>query len=251
MENKNENTEVDLRDYLKLIFAEKWLVSGVFLTAIIMAVIYNFLTPKIYEINAWLEIGKTKEGALIENPAQIIQKMKIGIYGEYPCDITVLNSDQTDLIQIKIKSANPEEAKKDMEKIFALILADHERKIETKKEAIQNEIQRLQTKINLLEQEKKILAAKMEIPISQFDLFFLKDSLLEKNQNIEDLYSKIDPLKDSLGDIQSTKMVNNPVIPNTPIKPKSRTNIMIAGLLGLFFGIFVVFGKKWLKELKS
>ena len=134
-----------------------------------------------------------------------------------------------------------------------------------KKEAIQNKIQRIQEneikriqeKIVLLGQEKKILEAKIETPISQFDLFFIKDRLLGKNQdiessysNIEDLRSKIDSLKESIEEIQPTKIVKDIVILDTFIKQKFLINIAMAGLLGLFLGIFIVFSEKWWKGEK-
>ena len=272
--DNNENAEIDLKDYLKLIFAKKWLVLGALLFAVALAVIYNFSAPKTYEVSSWLEIGKMKENRLIEDPIQIIQKMKMGVYEKDSSGIAILNPDQTDLVQFKIKSVEPEKTKKYLEKVIALILADHEQKIAVKKEAIQNKIQRIQEneikriqeneikriqeKIVLLGQEKKILEAKIETPISQFDLFFIKDRLLGKNQdiessysNIEDLhskieesYSKIDSLKESIEEIQPTKIVKDIVILDTFIKQKFLINIAMAGLLGLFLGIFIVFSEK-------
>lgn len=263
--DNNENAEIDLKDYLKLIFAKKWLVLGALLFAVALAVIYNFSAPKTYEVSSWLEIGKMKENRLIEDPIQIIQKMKMGVYEKDSSGIAILNPDQTDLVQFKIKSVEPEKTKKDLEKVIALILADHEQKIAVKKEAIQNKIQRIQEneikriqeKIVLLGQEKKILEAKIETPISQFDLFFIKDRLLGKNQdiessysNIEDLRSKIDSLKESIEEIQPTKIVKDIVILDTFIKQKFLINIAMAGLLGLFLGIFIVFSEKWWKGEK-
>lgn len=57
----------------------------------------------------------------------------MGVYEKDSSGIAILNPDQTDLVQFKIKSVEPEKTKKDLEKVIALILADHEQKIAVKK----------------------------------------------------------------------------------------------------------------------
>lgn len=251
MENKieKENEEVDLRDYFNLIFSKKWLVLGIFLATIIIAVIYNYLTPKIYEINIWLEIGKV-ENTTIETPVQIIQKMKIGIYGEYPYDTVVLNPVQTNLIQIKLESAKPEKDKNDLEKICESFLADHEGKTKIKKDAIENEIKRLGENVVLLKKEQNNLEAKLGTSITEFDLFFVKDRLIQKGQEIERAYSNIELLKSSLGNISGTQVISD-TISDKPTKPNSLVNIVLAGILGLFLGILFIFLKKWWEDYKN
>lgn len=246
MDNKNEieNEEINIKNYIKVIFSEKKLFGCIILIAIIGAVIFYWFSPRVYRINTWLEIGKIEENILIESFALINQKMQIGIYGEYPYDVLVLNSVQPEFIQIKIESDKPDEAKNDLEKIDSLILADHEEVIKAKKEIIETEIQRLQNKIVSLGKEKKMIEADIQTPISQFELFFLKDRLLNKEGEIENLYSDIKSLKNSLADIHDTKVVKAPSIPKKPISPNFLVDIILAGLIGLSLGVVFVFSKK-------
>lgn len=227
--DKNENTEVDLRDYLKLIFAKKWLVLGVLLFVMVMAAVYNIQVPKIYEVSAWLEIGRIKESALIESSARINQKMKIGIYGSYPYNISIFNPDQTDFIQIKIESDKPDGAKKELETISNLILAEHEDKIKLKKEELEKEIKNLETRNNLLKQI----------------------GTLEAKIEMEDVNLGIASLKNLLGNIQYTKILKITAISDKSANSKSFLIFVIAGLAGLFFGVFLVFWKKWWEGFKN
>lgn len=259
MDNKigKENEEVDLRDYLKFLFSEKRLVLGVSIAAMAVAVIYNFFSPKIYEISVWLEIGKTNNGQvkLIENLSQISKKINNGIYGDFPYGTVVFNPDQTDLLQIKIGSAKPEQAKKDLEKLSEIILADHSEKIKAQKNSLENEIKRLETNVGLLKEDRKNLEALMKTAIStaisDVALLIEKGELSAIKEEIEDSYAKINALKISLSDIPETRIIKPAVISANSIKPKFSLNIILAGLTGLFLGVFIVFWRKWWNGYKN
>ncbi|MFA5083889.1 MAG: Wzz/FepE/Etk N-terminal domain-containing protein [Candidatus Paceibacterota bacterium] len=251
MDNKIEKEEVDLRDYVKFLFSRKRLVLGIFLAAITAAVIYNFLSPKIYELSVWLELGKVKDESLvmlIETPSQVAKKINSGIYEEFPYNAVVFNPSLTDLIQIKIESANVEQAKIDLKRISEFVLADHNSKIGAKKDALENEIKRLEENIDLLKEEDNNLELRIKTTVSEFDLFYLKDRLLELKSDIQNSYTKINQLKISLSDIQETKIVKPIDVSENPVEPKSLLNIILAGLVGLFIGAFSVFCRKWWKS---
>jgi len=112
-----------------------------------------------------------------------------------------------------------------------------------------------------------------QTPGTQFALFDAKEKLANKEDDIENLYlrinslqrtiedynsqvnslertiddynSTIDSLNASLAGIRETKIVKAPTVSENPIKPKKKLNIVIAGVLGLFIGMFVAFGKEW------
>ena len=50
--------EINLMDYVKIILKRKWLIFSIFLLAVIVAGIFSFISPKIYEIDTIFEIGK-------------------------------------------------------------------------------------------------------------------------------------------------------------------------------------------------
>ena len=270
MEQQHEE-EIDLVDYLKVIIKRKRLMLVIFFGAVIIAGIFSWLSPKVYKIDTSLEIGKIA-GEAAEEPAQVVEKIKRDVYGifvreklgisetEYP-KIKTENPKDTNLVRIEIESVNPEQAKNILEEMNNLILEDHQEKIKIKKELLEKDIERLKTKTLSLEEEKKNLEAKVEAlqkilpyqetPGSQFALFDTKEKLEKKKQEIENLYLEINSLQRTSEDIKLTKIVKIPTISEKPVKPKLVLNIVIAGVLGIFIGVFLVFFQEWWEKNKT
>ncbi len=247
---QTEYEEIDLMDYVKVLLKRKWTIFGIFLVAAIAAGIFSFILPKVYKIDTFLEIGQIA-GEAVEVPGQVIEKIKVDVYGifvreklrisesEYP-NIKAENPEGTQLIKMVIESANPQKAKNILEEINNLILADHQEKIKTKKELIEQDIKTTEEKIKLVEsdiektknktkpinedierienkienanEEKKNLEAKIEAlqkilpyqqdPGTQFALFDTKEKLANKKQEIENLYLTINALRRSKEDLE-------------------------------------------------
>ncbi len=316
--------EINLMDYVMVILKRKWLVFGIFLIFIIVVGVFSYFTPKIYDIDTSLEIGKIGK-TIIEKPIQVVEKIennvyklsvieKLGIEGGYS-KIKAEYIKNTDLVKIKAKSDNPELSKSILEEMNNLILAEHQEKIDTQKELIEsniettqdkiqlvendierienkikpleNDIERIENKIEYSEEEKENLEAKVEAlekvlvyeqtPGTQFALFDTKEKLASKKQEIEDLYSRINyltiniedlnltvnssetsirdlntqinSLRASLSSVKNTEVIKKPII--SAIKQRFLLNVTIAGVLGLFVGVFLAFGKEWWQRSKT
>ncbi len=216
-----------MRDYLRLIYENKRLVLGIFFIFIAVAIVRNIFSSEIYEVSAWLEIGKTTENTaltLIESPAQISKKIKNNIYGDFAYNAVISNPDETNLISIELKSSDPDKAEKDLEKICEAILAGQNEKIKVKRDLLENEIKSLEDEIVLLKQKNRDLGTRIELA---------------------NVYSRINSLKNYLSDIYDTRIVKTADISGGPTKPNLSKNITLAGMIGLFLGIFIVFWKKW------
>jgi len=325
--------EINLMDYVKVILKRKKLILSWFLGLVIIAGIFSFLMPNVYKIDTSLEIGRTEktieitQGQLVESPVQLVNKIEGDVYGvrirneldisglEWP-KIKVENPNETELVRIIIESKEPEKAKDILEKINNLILEDHQKIIDSKKELLEKnigtaeekigltenniininsktstlneDIFRIENKIDYSEEEKISLEGKVgaiekvlvyeQTPGTQFALFDAKEKLAAKKQEIENLFLQINSLKkdkesfkinvnsyelsianlntdiDSLRafleDIQPTKVIKSPIVSETPVSPKKKLNIVIAGMLGLFIGVFWAFGKEWWEQNK-
>ncbi|MBM3250619.1 MAG: hypothetical protein FJZ07_00020 [Candidatus Nealsonbacteria bacterium] len=164
-----------------------------------------------------------------------------------------------------------------------LILAEHRERTEIEKMALGDEIhlseenikvlekdiERIEIKISSLEAEKKSLEAKVDAlqqiliyqqdPGTQFALFDAKEKVEVKKQEIEnrhlqinslegqinDFKSKINSLKLGIENIRPTSVIRPPTILEEPIESRPLLNMAIAGILGLFVGTFLAFGKEW------
>jgi len=327
-ENKirEEYDEINLMDYVLVLLRRKGLIFGIFLIAVIAAGIFSRFAPKIYEIDTSLEVGKVG-GTIIEDPLQVKEKIenniyessvreKLGIEDEYP-KVKAENVEDTNLVKVKIESADPELSKNILTETNNLILAEHQEKIKSQKELIENNIETTQDKIKLVEsdiektknkikplendikrvenkieyseEEKTNLEAKIEAlekvlvyeqtPGTQFALFDTKEKLASKKQETESLYMRINSLKTSkenlsltinsletsienlnaqtnsltasLSNIKNTAVIKNPIVSDEPIKPRFLLNVAIAGVLGLFIGTFLAFGKEWWENNKK
>jgi len=290
--------EIDLMDYVKVILKRKVFILAVFLLVVIIAGIFSFLSPKIYEVESVLEIGQVAE-KVVEAPSQIIGKIEGDVYGttireklnisgtRYP-QIKAENPKDTNLLSIKIESSNPQQAREILEEKNELVLAEHQEKIELEKTVLENEIylveedinvlqkdiERIDIKISSLAVEKENLEAKVAVledivvyqqdPGSQFALFDAKEKVEAKKQEIENMYlqinslegrindskSEINSLKLKIDNIRPTLIIKSPSVSENPIKPRPLLNIVIAGILGLFVGTFLAFGREWWEKAR-
>jgi len=267
---QTEYEEIDLMDYIKVIIKRKRLIWTVFLVAVIIAGIFSFISPKVYKIDTAIEIGQIGEQG-VEAPADVEERIDSDVYGilirgklgisekKYP-KIETINPKGTKLIVAEVESTKPVKAKNILEEINNLILDEHQEKIKVKKELLEKYIERSKTKVISLEEEKKNLEAKVDAlqkilpyqqdPGTQYALFDTKEKLEKKKQEIENLYLEINSLQRSLEDIQLTKIVKVPTVSERPVKPKPLLNIVIAGVLGVFIGVFLAFGKEWWEKNK-
>jgi len=161
-------------------------------------------------------------------------------------------------------------------------------KTKNKIEPINEDIKRIENKIANAEEEKENLEAKVDAlqkvlpyqqdPGTQFALFDTKEKLANKKQEIENLYltinslkrskedldvqinsiktsieslnAQINALKASLDEIKPTQVIKSPTVSEKPVKPNKKLNIIIAGILGLFVGVFLAFSQEWWEKSK-
>lgn len=218
--------EIDLMDYVKVIFKRKWLILVIFLVAVIAAGIFSYFAPKIYKIDSSLEMGIIGD-KVIEEPSQVIGKINGDAYGilvreklniseeNYP-KIKTENPKDTNLVKMEIESPDPQRAKKVLEEVNDTILKEHQKELESEKKPLESEeeietleanidiikgdIERIKTKIRSLREEKenlqaevialqKILPSEMspETPFILFNTFALFDTKEKLEQKKQEI----------------------------------------------------------------
>ena len=181
---------------------------------------------------------------------------------------------RNDIKRIENKINNAKEEKKNLEaKVDALeetlvyeqtpgtqfALFDAKEKLANKKQEIEN----LYLSINSLErtiEDYNLQISSLERSIEDYNLQIsslergLENYKIEINSlenTIESYYAQINSLKASLSNIKATRVVKSPTISKFPIKPRKRLNMAIAGILGLFLGVFLAFGLEWWQRSKT
>lgn len=298
-----EYEEIDLMDYVKIVIKRKKLIGGILVVAVVAAGVISLILPKVYKVDTSIEIG-TKPGAvikdgmteesLIEQPEQVIEKIKSDIYGvsvreklkisekDFP-KIKTSNAKDTNLVTITVESNKSEQAKSVLSEIDSLIISKHQDRISKEKELIEknivadenkiksidSDVERINNKIKFVDEEKANLESKVtalqktlvyrQDPGTQFALFNTKEELSTKKQEVEDLYreimnlniqkesinTEINSFRASLDNLKFTRVVKEPTVSEKIVSPRPVLNVGIAAVLGLFFGIFIAFGKEW------
>ena len=161
---------------------------------------------------------------------------------------------ENDIERINTKIAGAEEEKESLEdKVSALqqqliyeqtpgtqfALFDAKEKLANKKQ----EIEDLYLRINSL--KRTIEDYNLQISSLQRTMEDYNSQINSQKTTIENLNAQIDSLKATLEEIRPTEVVKKPTISEQPVKPKKKLNIVIGGVLGLFIGVFLAFGKEW------
>lgn len=229
--------EIYLKDYSKLLIKNKSLIGIVFLIALIGSSIFSFYSPKIYTVETWIEVGKAKN-VPVEQSAQIVRKIREGLYGKYKNKIEAIVANQTNLINVKIKSENLEKAKEFLNALNSRILSEHNVLINQERLFIEDRIKKAEKEIKLWSENKKRFYAGSGDPVYQLSFLWI-ELAIEGRQN------DIEVLKSSLSGVIDTKIIKEPeVLPDSQIR-KFLLNSIVFGIVGLFLGIFLSFWKEW------
>ncbi len=278
-----EYEEIDLRELAEVLMRRKRVIFAVVLVAVVAALAVSFALPKNYEIRTALEIGTivgSEARQALEDSVQLQEKIDNDVYGhiarreleiaeqDYP-KIKVDNLKDTNTIFVSTESSKTDEAQKIFEKINALILSEHEQKLEIAKkeseariEIEKKNIERLQNKIASLDQEKNAIEGKIlvlqTLPITnrdagtQFALFDNKEQLENKIQEIEGIHQAINSSQAFINSLQMqidqskmTAIIQEPSVSERPVSPRPLLNAVLAAVLGLFVGIFGVLISEW------
>ena len=207
--NEYEN-EIELIDYLNVIWKRKWLIIIPTFLLVVVVGIYSFLQPKTWEIDAIIVPSKfliqTEQGAFNEvvvvDPKQIVSQINEATYNtliaaelnvdmrEFP-KLKADNIRDTKLVRISIKENDIEKAKLILYSLFNHLKKDLDKKIDV-------EIKGLDTQVanneNLIKQKGLNIKNKgSEIKLNQ----------IEKNKNRQRMLSSENKLKISEDRVKS------------------------------------------------
>lgn len=111
------------------------------------------------------------------------------------------------------------------------------------------EIEDLYLKINSL--KSQIQDYNNQIISFQTEKSNFQSQINSQISKIEDLNNQINSLQYQLNEIAPTKVIKEPTVSNSPIKPNIILNIIISAILSLFIGIFLAFFLEWWQKNKE
>jgi capsular polysaccharide biosynthesis protein len=181
-------------------------------------------------------------------------------YGEIREKVEANNIEDTNIITLTVEDKDPKIAKDLANYIVKIFIEKNQFKYDEKRKIAEENLKIYKEQLddverNIIEIEKM----KQKVAISagvpdvekHFQTSLLLNSLVTERNTRNFLISKVSSIKEDLMNYQAFKIIEPAVEPISPIKPNKELNILIAGVLGLFVGIFVAFFLEFWQKGKS
>ena len=264
--------EIDLREYINILLKRKGIILLIFLIAVITATIVSYfvLTP-IYQSSVSFQISTeltkqqyyptpstnpyisdilvllTSDSILREAAGRINLSYD---FNEMKRKIKSTNIKDTNIITLTVEDENSKVAR-DLANSIVKVFIEENQYIYDEKRKIAEENLRIYVEQlddiekNIIEIEKTKLKIANSSDISDVEKHFqtslLLNSLATERNSRNFLISQISSIKEDLMNYKGFKIIDLATEPAVPIKPNKKLNVAIAGVLGLFVGVFVAF----------
>jgi len=201
--------EVNLMDYLNVIWKRKWLIIIPTFFLVVVVGIYSFLQPKVWEIDALIVPSKfliqTERGqfneVVVVNPKQIASQINEAAYNiliaaELNLDIRELpklkaeNPGDTKLVRVSTRENDVEKAKLILYSLFNHLKRDLDKKIEVETKGLDTKIASKensikQNEIGIKDNENQIALKKLQIKDKENEIKTKENEIKKKNNNIQ------------------------------------------------------------------
>ena len=239
-----------LINYLRILLKRKFLLLGIMCAVIVIVGAMSLNSPKIFTLETILQIGQV-EGQNVESPFQVVEKITGGIYNvliasqlkisaaELP-EIKAKYIDNTQLIVINADVQDKERGKEILNALSTRVMGDHQEKIADKRDFLEKEIAQLSRKQQMA--ENTFQSGLSSSRVSETAQFLVMNSIQSR---IDSLQGQINIDRKALYSTSDTQVIKLPTDSSTPASHRSLTIIILAGISGLFLGIFVVLVREW------
>jgi uncharacterized protein involved in exopolysaccharide biosynthesis len=256
-----EEKEVNLRDYINMVRKRWKIILIIFLVFTITSGVVSFLLPRTYESTAMVRIGRMRN-TLLEEPSTVIEifntrpilekvaeELDIPSQGEKSQGLAskIKMKEKSGLLEIRGRGETPEEAMRVVNGVITVLLNRHEQIFERARLILEEYLVSAKKRLFQIEKEIDILQKKIdEFRATDSDAKAMlargyMDGLEKSRARYEELQVELreKKMEESYGTV-STELVIPPRIPEYPIAPKKKQNVLIAGILGLFVGFVSV-----------
>ncbi len=176
----NSENEIELFDYLNVLWKRKWLIIIPTFVLVVAVGVYSFFLPRVWEVDAIIQPSKyffqDQEGQfqeyVVDDPEHIAAQIKQRTYNsliaaELNLDIRSFpelkaeNLKDTKLVRISIKEKDVEKAKIILYSLFNHLKRDLDKKIDVEIKGIEEEIKVNEKLLNIVKQRKKDVEKEM------------------------------------------------------------------------------------------
>lgn len=274
MEDKRrqQEDEIDLREYINVVIKRKKLILSVFLISVFIAAVASLLMPKVYEITSTVQLG-TVDGILIGKElaretilnqnylSSLIKELNLKIdVDKFKKKISFEDIVNTNLLKIKIQHTNVDMAIRINNAIVdplitqgqsiyqehVVLVNERLKELDAQIKDTEADIYRTQTLISGLPNSANIPQVDASLRI-----ILLQNTIPNYESNLNALRNQRNGLKFSLINARDFKILDLPIKPKYPIKPKKTRIVLVVGIISIFFGLFLAFFMELLQKGKE
>ena len=282
-----QEEEIDLREYINVLLKRKGIIILIFLIAVIAAALVSYFTlSPVYQTSTVFSIAlidnrppttivaqvennvpviKIHEALEIMNSnlilSEVIKRVGLNISSDQlRTQIKVENIKDTNFIKVTVNADSPEEAKTLAESVVKVFIEKNHSKYTEKIKLIEERIKILEKEMaeykkSIQEIETAMKSTAASTNLSEAERYFQTSFLLNSSSNERNIYNnliyQVNTLRERLNNCEDFGIISYAQLPASPIKPNKKLNILIAGVLGLFVGIFVAFFLEFWQKGKS
>lgn len=267
-QNYYDEYEIDLREYIMLLWDNKFFIVGLTVLAIIIAFLAsNFFMAPSYETKARIQLSNY-EGLYSEPDTAVQLLSSTGLMQNVMSDLGVemsaanlnsyINSNltvsqigDTSIISITVKNNEPQLTLNIAEGIINNFKSDSNQyfqdKIEKDKEYIADLKADLEDINSSLESNQELIdESRNSGDLETISLLIQENSSLQNSRR--SLRREIEAKESELLNFYSLEILDAPYMPENQVSPNTKLNVAIAAVLGLMLAVFIVFFKEFMKE---
>ena len=272
-DNNIHEYEVDLREYIALIWNRKWLILSLVIVAIFVAwITSSFLIDKTYNTEATLKMtdvsgsyssvnqlrevlrGEAIAGPILSNFGYEQDSSK---YRDFiRNNINLIRVDNINFFRLKVSASEPETAYQIAQSLIDAFLEGSDEQYERWMSRRENELENYRQRRE--NYDRKIQEAEQQMhELAESDIEAVARNLIDSSisqrislyiQEYDRQQERIFSLEDKLADIERAEIINEAYMPTSPSEPRVKLNMAVAAVLAGMIGVFGIFFIEFLKE---
>jgi len=272
-----EEHEVDLIDYLNVVWKRKYLIIGGTLVTAVAALVVSLAMPKTYEVSRTLKIGRlprsisngrVTEGKLIETQDDVIarlndhrilrtavEKIHPGLTSTEMNSLVSIGRKINPNVHYTVQANDPEVGRQIADQLAEYIIKVHRPIFDIGLQIAKSYETELEANIRSLETEnrnlKRILEKRVKQPDFDTTAFLLEANIGERERNLAAIRRELRMAYLSRVGSANTSVIAADAPPEHAVKPRVKLNVVLAGTLGLMGFTFIAFFLEYIEKARS
>jgi len=273
-----DKQEIELIDYLNVIWKRKGLIIGGTLLATAAALVVSLGIPKTYEVSRTIQIGKLPggihggtmiEGKFIESREAVIgrltnhrvlkmlmEKVHSGLPNTEMGALVSISTKPNPAVRYKVQTHDPQAVVRVADELAEYIIKIHKPVFDNGLQITKEHEAELAATIRNMgsgvQSMKKLMKRIVETPgVDATALILLQANIEDRNRSVADLRRELKESRLSRLGSENTSVIAADAPPKSAVKPRVKLNVALAGTLGLMMFTFVAFFMEFIEKARS